>query len=136
LLARQPIELLRFRNAELPTQTITTHKSLCKKVSIASRGAKFVAATREIASPELLGLFVSKLTSNPVLDAGLQHVERQTSSAENFIMEGPDIELSWWGRLTVVRGSTSLHCRGPGPSGHFSTFVGPWAESPSIRPAK
>jgi hypothetical protein len=27
LLARQPTELLRFRNAELWTQTITTHKS-------------------------------------------------------------------------------------------------------------
>src|SRR5580704_3248211 len=35
---------------------------------------------------------VRKLTSNPVIDAGFQHVERQASSTENFIMEGPDIE--------------------------------------------
>jgi hypothetical protein len=32
------------------------------------------------------------LASNPVIDAGLQHIERQASSTENFIMEGPDIE--------------------------------------------
>src|SRR6266568_401103 len=35
---------------------------------------------------------IRKLTSNPVINPCFQHVERQASSTENFIMEGPDIE--------------------------------------------
>ena len=35
---------------------------------------------------------IRKLTSNPVSDAGFQHVEWQASSAEDFIMEGSEVE--------------------------------------------
>src|SRR5580692_5952457 len=35
---------------------------------------------------------VRKLTSNPVIDAGFQQVERQASTTENFIMKRSDIE--------------------------------------------
>src|SRR5208283_1490182 len=35
---------------------------------------------------------IQKLTCNPAIDPGFQHVERQASSTEDFIMKRPDIE--------------------------------------------
>jgi acyl-coenzyme A thioesterase PaaI-like protein len=59
LLARQPTELLRYRNGELRTQTITTHKSACRKLGavhagFACAGLDLTATLARMPSPIVL----------------------------------------------------------------------------------
>src|SRR5260370_10364841 len=54
----------------------------CNKRKACLRGVSVVSSSRR----------VRKLISNPGIDAGFRHVERQPSSTKDFVMEGPDME--------------------------------------------
>src|SRR5260370_1994145 len=56
----------------------------CNKRKACLRGVSVVSSSRR----------VRKLISNPGIDAGFQHVERQASSTEDFVMEGPVMEAA------------------------------------------
>jgi len=65
-------------------------------------------------------LFVSKLTSNPVIDARFQHGEQQASSAKDLIMKGPDIKA---GANFPMDGSMSATWRVSRPKSSIITPV-------------
>jgi hypothetical protein len=91
---RQPAAAFRSQSKEL--LSLANSVSICPVVALRYFAASEIRSNRGMTRGRLFGPSITgairTLTSNPVIDAGFQHVERQTSSTEDFIMEGSDVE--------------------------------------------
>src|SRR5271155_4230536 len=74
---------------------ITGRTPGCRMVGRLLNGSQKLYASKSVvdvwSSPSLTSA-IRKMTSNPVSDAGFQHVEREASSTEDFIMERSEVE--------------------------------------------